>query len=101
MYTFSLSFDAVIAGDDELAIGALKYAKNCGLKVPEEFNVLGYNNSQLTICCDPELSTIDNELEFCCNHAVTTLMSVLEGKAAPRKTLMSASILQRGTTNVF
>lgn len=96
-----LSFDAVIAGDDELAIGALKYAKNCGLKVPEEFNVLGYNNSQLTICCDPELSTIDNELEFCCNHAVTTLMSVLEGKAAPRKTLMSASILQRGTTNVF
>lgn len=94
-------FDTVIAGDDELAIGALKYAKECRLEVPEEFSVLGYNNSQITICSDPELSTIDNELEFCCNQSVTALMSVLEGKNVPKKTQISARILQRGTTNVF
>lgn len=96
-----LRFQAVIAGDDELAIGALKYAKKCGLKIPEEFHVLGYNNSQIAICSEPELSTIDNELEFCCNQAVTALMSVLEGKNVPGKTQVSARILQRETTNVF
>lgn len=96
-----LTFDTVIASDDDLAIGALKYAREKGLSVPSEFNVLGYNNSQLGICCEPELSTIDNQLEFCCNHAVTALMSVLEGKPAPARTLLSARILQRGTTNVF
>lgn len=101
LHEAGLKFDTVITGDDELAIGALKYAKTRKLSIPEEFSVLGYNNSQLTVCCDPELSTIDNELEFCCNHAVTTLMSVLEGKAAPKKTLMSGRILQRETTNLF
>lgn len=101
VYESGVNFDTVIAGDEELAIGALKYAKARNLRVPEDLNVLGYNNSQLTVCCDPELSTIDNELEFCCNHAVTALMSVLAGKPAPKKTLMSGRILQRETTNVF
>ncbi len=96
-----LSFRTVICGDDELAVGALKYAKAKNLSVPSDFNVLGYNNSQLGICCDPELSTIDNRLEFCCSHAVNTLMSVLDGASPPGKTMFSARILQRGTTNVF
>ncbi|MDO4345190.1 MAG: LacI family DNA-binding transcriptional regulator [Eubacteriales bacterium] len=96
-----LRFDTVIAGDDELAIGALKYAKERRLEVPSEFSVVGYNNSSLGVCCEPELTTIDNQLEFCCNHAVTVLMSVLDGKTAPGKTLLSARILQRGTTDVF
>lgn len=96
-----LSFDTVITSDDDLAIGALKYAKEKKLAVPSEFSVLGYNNSQLSICCEPELSTIDNQLEFCCSHAVTALMGVLDGKDAPGKTVLSARIIQRGTTEVF
>ena len=96
-----LSFDTVLTSDDDLAIGALKYAKEKKLSVPYEFSVLGYNNSQLSICCEPELSTIDNQLEFCCSHAVTALMGVLDGKDAPGKTVLSARIIQRGTTTVF
>lgn len=96
-----LFFDTVIAGDDELAIGALKYAKAKGLSVPSQFQIMGYNNSQLGICCEPELSTIDNQLAFCCNNAVTALMSVLDGKPAPAKTMLSADIIQRGTTTLF
>lgn len=96
-----LHFDAVIASDDELAIGALKYAKAKNLNVPSQFNIIGYNNSQLGICCEPELTTIDNQLEFCCNSAVTALMSVLDGKSAPDKTILSTRIIQRGTTNIF
>ncbi len=96
-----LYFDTVIAGDDDLAIGALKYAREKHLEIPSAFNVLGFNNSQLGICCEPELSTIDNQLEFCCTHAVSALMAVLGGKPAPAKTVLSARILQRGTTNVF
>lgn len=96
-----LYFDTVIAGDDELAVGALKYAKAMHYDIPSQFNIMGYNNSQIGICCEPELSSIDNQLEFCCNNAVAALMSVLDGKAAPAKTMLSANILQRGTTDIF
>lgn len=101
LHDAGIRFDTVIAGDDELAIGALKYAQARNLKIPSEFNIVGYNNSSASLYCSPELSTIDNQLEFCCNHAITALMSVLDGKPAPDRTILSCRIVQRQTTEVF
>ena len=55
-----LSFHGVIASEDPLAIGAMKYARRQGLCVPEDLSVIGYNNSMLTTCCTPELTSVDN-----------------------------------------
>ena len=41
----NLEFDSVVATDDGLAIGALKYANVKGLKVPDDIEIAGYNNS--------------------------------------------------------
>ncbi len=48
-----LMFDAVFATEDGLAIGALKYAKMRSLSVPRDISIIGYNNSELSVCCDP------------------------------------------------
>ncbi len=93
-----LSFNGVIAADDNLALGAVKFALAEGMKVPEDFSVIGYNNSMLTLCCTPELTSIDNKLEILCQHLITTLLGVLEGKEMPKKTVFSGEIIQRGTT---
>ena len=45
-----LTFDACITADDELAVGAVKYALSQGKKIPAEFQVTGYNNSLLSTC---------------------------------------------------
>ena len=58
-----LSFDAVVVSDDELAVGAVKYAHAAGISIPDELSVIGYNNSLLSRCTDPELSSIDNKVE--------------------------------------
>lgn len=91
-------FDAVLAADDELAVAALKFARDAGLSVPEDLAVIGYNNSILSMCCQPELTSIDNRLEFLCGTAVSILMSLMEGKSAPEKTELSAEIVLRATT---
>ncbi|HIU74503.1 MAG TPA: LacI family DNA-binding transcriptional regulator [Candidatus Pelethocola excrementipullorum] len=93
-----LPFDAVLASDDELAIGALKFAKTAGLSIPDDLSIVGYNNSMLSICCDPELTSIDNRLEYLCNTSVSLLMNLLNGKTAPDKTVVSADIVIRDTT---
>ena len=93
-----LVFHGVIASDDTLALAALKYARNMHYRVPEEFSVLGYNNSMLAVCCDPELTSIDNKLETLCQHLITTLMGVLGGNEMPKKTIFSGEIIERGTT---
>ena len=98
-YKDGFPFDGVITSDDELAIGVLKFAKASGLSIPGDLAVIGYNNSKIGICCDPELTTIDNKLEFSCSHAVSILMSVLNGKKVPAKTVITAEIILRQSTD--
>lgn len=98
-YANCFPFNAVITSDDELAIGVLKFAKAAGLSIPRDLSIIGYNNSKIGICCDPELTTIDNKLEFSCNHAVSVLMSVLDGKKVPAKTVITAEIILRQSTD--
>lgn len=93
-----LAFDGVIAADDNLALGAMKYALAANLSVPNELSIIGYNNSMLTACCNPELTSIDNKLETLCQHLITTLMGLLGGNEMPKKTLFSGEIVRRGTT---
>lgn len=92
------SFHGIIAADDTLALAAVKYAREAGLQIPRDLSIIGYNNSMLTNCCDPEISSIDNKLEILCQHLITTLLGVLEGKEMPKKTVFSGEIVKRGTT---
>lgn len=93
-----LSFNGVIAADDNLALGALKFAHTAGLEVPKDISIIGYNNSLLATCCNPELTSIDNKLETLCQHLITTLLGILEGNEMPKKTVFSGEIIRRGTT---
>lgn len=94
-----MRIDGVIASEDIIAVGALKYARDKGISIPDELFVAGFNNSDTAICCEPELTTVDNKLELLCHHCVSTLMSVFsDDKAIPRKTVFSGEIVERRTT---
>lgn len=93
-----IPFDGVIAADDTLALASVKYAKEMNLSIPKDFSIIGYNNSMLTNCCDPELTSIDNKLETLCQHLINTLMGVLGGNEMPKKTVFSGELIKRGTT---
>ncbi len=90
-------FDAIIASEDSLAAGALKYVKKAGKKVPEDVAIIGYNNSIITTLCDPELTSVDNKLETLCEQLVFILMGVLSGKDMPKKTEYSGELVIRET----
>jgi glucuronate isomerase len=79
LHTKGITFHGVIAADDSLALGVMKYGREMKLRIPEDLSIIGYNNSMLVNCCDPELTSIDNKLETLCQHLITTLMGVLGG----------------------
>ncbi len=93
-----ISFHGVVAANDTLALGAVKYAREAGLKMPDDLSIIGYNNSMLTNTCEPELTSIDNKLETLCQHLITTLMGILNGNEMPKKTIFSGELVKRGTT---
>ena len=93
-----LRFDAVMTSEDILSIGAMKYASAQHLSVPDDLSVIGYNNSNFCLCCEPELTSVDNKLSAICDHCVTTLLGVLDGKEAPQKTVFTGELIRRGST---
>lgn len=99
LYHSGRHFDAVIASDDEIAIGAIKFAKYLKLSIPSDISIIGHNNSKLSRCCDPELTTIDNKLETLCIHTVITLMRIFNRENVADKTVFSAELITRETTD--
>ena len=94
-----LRFDAVVASEDQLAVAAVKFAKQTGLSIPEDLAIIGYNTSILSSCTDPEITSIDNHVETLCMTTINTLMRVLDGNDVPNKTTISNDLATRETTN--
>lgn len=99
LYNNGYPIDAVIAAEDILAVGAIKFAKEKGISIPEDISIVGCNNSILASCCEPELTSIDNHVETLSITTVSTLMRVLGGHAVPNKTTISNDLVKRDTTN--
>ena len=95
----ALVFDAVFATDDGMAVGTVKYAHARGLKIPEDLSIIGYNNSELSVCCEPELTTVDNTGEKLCNMTVDNMMKVLNGEEVSQEIPVKCILVKRCTTD--
>ena len=55
--------DAILCGNDLLAIGAIKVSKKLHIKVPDEVAIVGFDDIALASVVTPELTTIHQPLE--------------------------------------
>lgn len=93
-----LSFDTIMCMDDQLAVGALKYAQAEQIAVPSDLQIAGYNNSVLARCSTPELTTVDNHLEELCEAVVQMIIARLIGLPAENLYTVQGTIVYRDTT---
>lgn len=93
-----IAIDGVMASDDSLAVGAVKYAYEHGIPVPGSLQIVGYNNSILASCTEPELTSIDSRVEDLCIQAVQSLMQVFNSQAIPAQQVIPAALIKRNTT---
>lgn len=92
-----VSFSAVLASEDQLAIGAMHALQKKGLHIPQDISVIGFNNSLLCECAMPKLSSVDNMVETLCVTAVNVLTDVFDGKTVTNKMTLSAKLVERET----
>lgn len=96
-----LQFDSVLATDDGLAVGAIKYANAKMLEIPKDLCITGFNNSALSICSNPELSSIDNKVEKLCNITIDHMVAVLHGNVeqVSKRYNVPCTLVKRCTTD--
>ena len=83
----------IIASEDLLAVGAHKALLAAGREIP----IIGFNNSLITPCTTPSLTSVDNRLEAMCPLTIDMLEKVLSGGDVPAKTVLPATLVERGT----
>ena len=87
-----ISFDAVLAADDILAIAAEKALSQRGLSpVP----MVSFNNSMLAISATPELSSVDIKLSEQCDIIATNLLKVLSGEKPESSIVLNTQLYKR------
>lgn len=75
---------AVLAMADAMAIGAMRAARELGLRVPGELSVVGFDDIDLAQHTDPPLTTIHQPIRRKGEEAVRLLLAVVERRAAHR-----------------
>jgi LacI family transcriptional regulator len=89
------SFDAVFAGDDELAISAIGALQNAGLKVPEDVSVVGFDDQRLAPLLAPALTTVHAPTEEVGYVAGQQLLKILQNQPADRMTVLPTELVIR------
>lgn len=69
--------DAVFTVTDDVALGVYQYARDHGIKIPDELGVVGFSNSKVSKYLSPSLSTVEQNGEAMGNLAFDYFMQAL------------------------
>jgi DNA-binding LacI/PurR family transcriptional regulator len=91
-----VSFDAVFAGDDDSASGALTTLQSAGFHIPQDISLAGFDNSPLADYLTPPLTTINAHIEQAGYTAAQQLVRLLHsGQAEPITLLPTELVIRR------
>jgi LacI family transcriptional regulator len=90
-----VDFDAIFAGDDDSAIGAIRALKMAGRLVPDEVAVVGFDDVPFARYLSPPLTTVRAPTEEVGREAVRQLSNLMNGRPAQALTLMRTELVIR------
>lgn len=85
--------DAVVCGNDTIAIGIVDEANKHGLNAPEDFAITGFDNCEKAFYYKPQITSIKHNFEEICRIAMNMFFGIWDGKDVARKSLCKAEIV--------
>jgi DNA-binding LacI/PurR family transcriptional regulator len=90
---------AVLAFNDQCAVGLLDVFLRSGIPVPGQISVVGFDDSHLARLAHINLTTVGQDIPRLADLAVIRALARLEGQHAPgRETVIAPRLVVRGTT---
>ena len=92
------TIDALVCGNDAMAIGALNAAQERGRRVPGDLSVVGFDDIGISTWPNFNLSTVRNPIDASIAQILTLLERRLEDPSRPGETLyVEPFVIPRGT----
>ncbi len=94
-----VKFTAVMAGNDLIAIGAVKALRHQGIKVPDDCEIIGFDGIELTEIFDPSISTVVQPIYEIAVDSAKLLIGKINGEiTSSRKIIVEPTLVLRATT---
>ena len=94
-----VEFDAIMTGSDLIAIGVVSQLLKQGIRVPDDIEVVGFDNIELSSVFNPPLSTISKPHYDMAQHIAKHLVKVIEGEEVKfPHTVIEPQLVLRETT---
>jgi LacI family transcriptional regulator len=71
---------AIFAFNDEMAVGAIKAIRECGLKVPDDISVLGFDGTEIGEFLTPSITTIKRPVDKIARIATELLVKLINNE---------------------
>jgi DNA-binding LacI/PurR family transcriptional regulator len=84
LFEVGKSFTAIAAANDEMAIGAMAYLKELGLRVPDDISIVGFDDHPFAPFADPPLTTMRQDWPLMAKIATEYLVDLIEKADMPR-----------------
>ncbi|MBS6952668.1 MAG: LacI family DNA-binding transcriptional regulator [Enterocloster asparagiformis] len=91
--------DAFFAVSDVYAVAVVNAAKKMGLKVPEDVSVIGFDNVEISIMSDPQLTTIEQPCYQIGYQSCELLVEKINNPDSPdKRILLDTELIVRQST---
>ncbi|ATY79362.1 LacI family DNA-binding transcriptional regulator [Aeromonas veronii] len=91
-------FSAIFCANDQTCYGAILGLKQCGLRVPEDVSLIGFDDLPFSTYSNPPLTTVRQPIYEMGVKMVKTLLGLIEGTEPNSDELPELSIVVRDTT---
>lgn len=89
------TFDAVVAANDNMALGAIQALRKWGIRVPRDVPVTGFDDLPLAAEGNPPLTTVAQPFARMAEMALDTLLAQLAGRHVPETQLIPSQFMCR------
>ena len=88
---------ALVVTDDVMAFGAIEAIKEAKISMPEEIEIISFNNVPLAEFCSPSLTSVDIKASRLGFEAARLMIENIKGKAEEQKVMVPTEIVYRDT----
>jgi LacI family transcriptional regulator len=87
----------VMCGNDVLAVGALRGAREIGLSVPDDVSITGFDDIELARIVEPQITTLHVPHREMGRRAAEALIDIVEKRNSGASIELQSSIQLRGS----
>lgn len=92
-------FTALVVGNDQMALGAMRALREAGLKVPADISVVGFDDIPEAVCFEPSLTTIRQDFDMLGSQSVEYLLDLMKRSDTPlQQRVLYPSLVERQST---